>query len=105
MNSTKKVSLGVNFPINKELTIPKETSPCHPTQPLIQDSKGILRFKENAIVRFLLDQGPYNLNDLGIIPFSNEDREQFAQLIGYSVSGFADLDYVSDETFDRATKK
>jgi len=30
--------------------------------------------------------------------FSQEDREQFAQLIGYSLSGFGELSYVSDET-------
>ena len=27
----------------------------------------------------------------------NEDRAQFAQLIGYSVSGWGDLSYVADE--------
>jgi hypothetical protein len=34
-----------------------------------------------------------------MIPFSNGDREQFAQLIGYSVGGFGDLSYVSDEAY------
>jgi len=36
--------------------------------------------------------------------FNDEEREQFAQLIGYSVSGFGDLSYVSDETFETAWK-
>lgn len=76
--------------------------PQHPVQPLVTDSEGVLRFKANAIVRYLLDNGPFNLNDLALLPFSNEDREQFAQLIGYSLSGFGDLSYVSDETYDRA---
>jgi hypothetical protein len=35
------------------------------------------------------------MNDLALMPFSNEDREQFAQLIGYSVSGFGELPYAS----------
>ena len=39
------------------------------------------------------------MNDLNSRVFSIEDREQFAQLIGYSVSGFGDLSYVSDETW------
>ena len=29
--------------------------------------------------------------------FSNEDHAEFAELIGYSVSGYGDLSYVSDE--------
>jgi hypothetical protein len=31
--------------------------------------------------------------------FTQEDREQFAQLIGYSHSGSGDLGYVSDEVW------
>lgn len=70
----------------------------NPLQPIYYDGVGILRFKSNAIVRFLLDKGPYNMNDLARNEFSDDDREQFAQLIGYSVGGFLDLSYVSDET-------
>ena len=77
----------------------------HPTQPLEQDSKGILRFKKNAIVRFLLDASPYDLNKLALMNFSQEDREQFAQLIGYDLSGFGELPYVSDETWNAITEK
>lgn len=74
-----------------------------PIQPLITDQHGTLRFKENAIVRYLLDNGGVNLNDLARIEFSQDDRMQFAQLIGYSLSGFADLSYVDDATFEAAT--
>ena len=65
----------------------------HPRQPIIWDGK-VARFKENKIVRFLLDAGPNNMNTLASMPFSREDREQFAQLIGYSVSGAGDLSYM-----------
>lgn len=75
-----------------------------PIQPIYTDDQGAHRFQKNAIVEFLLDNGGYTLNDLAIMKFSNEDREQFAQLIGYSLSGFAELSYVSDETFNAATK-
>lgn len=34
----------------------------HPIQPLYTDEHGVIRFKANAIVRFLLDKGGYNLN-------------------------------------------
>lgn len=70
----------------------------HPMQPLVEDEQGTLRFKKNKIVRFLLDAGPFDLGQLALMPFDDEDREQFAQLIGYSLSGFGGLDYVSDET-------
>jgi hypothetical protein len=74
----------------------------HPVQPLEKDKHGTIRFKSNPIVRLLLDDGKYDMNRLAMLPFSDEDREQFAQLIGYSLSGFSDLSYVSDETYDRA---
>lgn len=74
----------------------------HPIQPLIKDKHNQFRFKKNEIVSFLLDQGGYDMNKLGELPFSNEDREQFAQLIGYSLSGFSELSYVSDETYETA---
>lgn len=74
----------------------------HPIQPLVRDEHGTPRFKANAIVRFLLDQGPFDLNDLAGKGFSNEDFEQLAQLIGYSLGGFSELSYVRDETYERA---
>lgn len=74
----------------------------HPIQPLEKDKHGTTRFKANAIVRLLLDDGKYDMNRLAMLPFSDEDREQFAQLIGYSLSGFGDLSYVSDETYEKA---
>lgn len=74
----------------------------HPVQPLVVDEQGVVRFQANAIVRFLLDAGPYDMNALSLMPFSDEDRAQFAQLIGYSLCGFGDLSYVSDEVFERA---
>lgn len=74
----------------------------HPVQPLEKDPNDILRFKKNAIVRYLLDAGPFDMNHLACIDFSQEDSEQFAQLIGYSLGGFGELSYVSNETYSRA---
>lgn len=76
----------------------------HPIQPLITDDQGVIRFKSNAIVRHLLDHGGINMNDLAYVNFSREDREQFAQLIGYSHSGAHDLGYMSGEVLDAAEK-
>lgn len=65
----------------------------HPAQPFVF-VKNIKRFKENAIVRFLLDAGPFDMNQLRVMQFSDEDRRQFAQLIGYSECGYHELNYV-----------
>lgn len=76
----------------------------HPIQPTETDAHGTVRFKANAIVRYLLDNGPFDLNHLAGKLFPDEDREQFAQLIGYSLSGSADLSYVTNETYEAAVK-
>ena len=65
-------------------------------QPLVMDGD-VVRFRQNKIVRFLLYAGPFDMNQLSLMSFDREDFEQFAQLIGYSVSGFSDLDYATDD--------
>lgn len=42
------------------------------------------------------------MNALTQMDFTDDDREQFAQLIGYSLSGYGDLSYVSNESFEVA---
>ena len=74
----------------------------HPLQSLVRDPDGVIRFRKNTIVCFLLENGPWDLNKLARIPFSNEDRQQFAQLIGYSLSGYGELPYVDDEAYEMA---
>ncbi len=68
----------------------------HPVQPVV-DVNGVHRFKENKIVRALLNTGTLGMNELAVLEFSREDREQFAQLIGYSISGASELGYMSSE--------
>lgn len=79
-------------------------NPKHPIQPIVTDEHGTKRFKANKIVQHLLYNGGINLNQLACLDFSREDHEQFAQLIGYSVSGAGDLSYFSKETYDAAQK-
>jgi hypothetical protein len=74
----------------------------HPMQPVGFDPHGVARFKPNAIVEFLLEHGGFDMNDLGVRGFSAEDQMQFAQLIGYSASGYCSLSYVSEESKDAA---
>ena len=73
----------------------------HPIQPLEKDEKGILRFKKNAIVEFL-SKGHHN--ELASMDFPQEDFEQLAQLIGYSLSEFSGLSYVNNETVNTAER-
>ena len=76
-------------------------SPKHPRQPIVIDEYGVKRFKQNAIVRELLDRATaakvMDLNVIALMNFSDEDRQQFAQLIGYSLSGYGELSYASEE--------
>lgn len=69
----------------------------HPMQAIYIDENETPRFKENKIVKFLLDNGNFDMNKLAVMGFSDQDREQFAQLIGYSISGFGELPYASSE--------
>ena len=74
-----------------------EDKVIHPTQPLRTDEEGVVRFKGNAIIQFLLQASPFDMNMLAMMPFDDEDRRQFTQLIGYSESGFYELFPVENE--------
>jgi hypothetical protein len=83
---------------------PSKASFTRPLQPLIYRD-GVFRFESNAIVCYLLEFARAHgvgMNELAVMNFSREDREQFAQLIGYSLSGFSELSYVSNETYEAA---
>lgn len=72
----------------------------HPNQPTYIDEREVQRFKPNNIVLHLLKYGGIDLNQIARLDFPIEDRIQFAQLIGYSVSGWGTLSYVSDQAWE-----
>lgn len=84
-----------------------------PTQPLVLDQRGVLRFQENRLITKLLDCASkgikFDLNDAAIYcmkeGISPEEEMQLAQLIGYSVSGFEDLSYVDSKTISKIERK
>lgn len=81
--------------------------PCtQPMQPLVVGKHGVVRFKENRIVSAVLDvshsKGYFGLNQIACGDYTPEERMQFAQLIGYSVSGYGDLSYASKESIAQA---
>lgn len=75
-----------------------------PMQPIVIGKNGTVRFQANAIVCWLCDSGKLNLNEIAIMPFSDDDHMQIAQLLGYSVSGFGDLPYATAEVVEAADK-
>lgn len=76
-------------------------------QEIVKDQDGHARFRENGIVRFLLDEATAgrrcDLNRLAGRNFKQRDWEQFYQLIGYSLAGYHELSNVSDESALEAT--
>lgn len=91
---------------------PRKTSIRHSMQPVIWDGKGVIRFQENPIVSYLLNWAQNNglgLNELAALSASEvwtkNDWEHFAQLHGYSVSGWGSLSYVRETTYERADYK
>lgn len=79
----------------------------NPIQPLTKDPHGMLRFKSNAIVEHLLEVAKKHgcgLNEIACMDFTPDDRQQLAQLIGYSLSGYSELSYVDDDAYGAATE-
>jgi hypothetical protein len=58
--------------------------------------------EKNSIILWLLQNGPADMNKLAEQNFPQKDEEQFAMLIGYSVSGAGDLSYFSPALIARA---
>lgn len=65
------------------------------TQQQIVEVAGILRFRKNKVIEILLQgvESKGGMNYIGQLDVPDEDRAQFAQLIGYSVSGYQTLSY------------
>lgn len=80
----------------------------NPIQPIVYDDRGVPRFKENKIVSDLLDFASnrgFGLNEIACNGYSKDDQQQFAQLIGYSLGGYAELtSYVDDDAYNAAAK-
>lgn len=85
----------------KTESLPEFEAQHYPIQPIVSDKNGTLRFKTNQIVKDLFDTHPsLDMNALAAGNYSAEDRQQFAMLIGYSVGGFNDLSYVTDDVYN-----
>ncbi len=79
-----------------------------PMQQIHLDSLGVARFTKNRIVDDLLEFAAprgFGLNEIAAGDYSDDEHMQMAQLIGYSVSGYGELSYVSDDSFNYANEK
>lgn len=67
----------------------------HIQQQIVEVEGGILRFRKNKIIEILLQgvESKGGMNYIAQLDVPDEDRAQFAQLIGYSVSGYQTLSY------------
>ena len=66
----------------------------------IRTKKHVLRFLENRIIRDLCDEGAIDLNEIATKYHDekyNQDHQQLAQLLGYSLSGYLELPYVDED--------
>lgn len=77
-------------------------------QPIVIDKEGVARFRENGIVRDLLEAAKMgkkmDLNDITLRGYSKWERYQFWQLIGYSVGGYGDV-FPGAKVVEKADKK
>jgi hypothetical protein len=79
-----------------------------PMQPIGLDPHGVVRFLENRMVRDLYRFAEPHGMDMNLMAgtgkFTDEEWRQFAQLIGYSVSGWGTLSYVDRYSCDKADR-
>lgn len=79
----------------------------YPMQPITKDNNGRDRFEANPIVEYMATE-VCGLNKITVWCAENDIdekyREQLAQLIGYSVSRYGELSYVSDGSYERACR-
>ncbi|AUT62869.1 hypothetical protein [Paraburkholderia terrae] len=74
----------------------------HPQQQVYIDDTGAPRFRQNAIVFHLLTHGSIRWDQILMMDFPLADREQIAQQMGYSVMGYSELHWISDESYQTA---
>lgn len=76
---------------------------------VIIDKTGTPRFKENSLVRLLLDEAGkkgIRFHEWFCVGDNvcQEDVDEFYQLIGYSVGGYCECEMVSDKSVEKAVE-
>lgn len=76
-----------------------------PLQPVMTDRDGTRRFVENRIIRDLVEFSAMHGRGMHAIAegdYTDQERQQFAQLNGYSIRGYGELSYVDDIAYEQA---
>ncbi len=77
-------------------------------QPVVVAADGVIRFKQNQIIRDMLDlceKHGLGLNEIAMRDYEKDDRSQLMQLIGYSVSAYGNLSCSRAKHVMRADEK
>lgn len=93
--AVERVAQGIIAAYNKQ----QNAAVSRSVQPLIKDEHGVVRFKANAIVVAMWKHGSktgFGMNELQAMDFTKEDRQQFGQLLGYSLDGYYNLSYTTE---------
>jgi hypothetical protein len=80
------------------------TTPKHPMQPVVLSEDGRAYFVPNEILVWMLAHGRINFDEIAQQGFSDEDRMQLAQLLGFAVSRYTQLTYVTEAGMAEALK-
>lgn len=96
----------LSFLIDKTTSLAEFESQHYPIQPIISYENRVIRFKENQIVRDLFDTHPsLDMQAITKRDYSETDRQQFAMLIGHTISGFNKLSYANDDVYNAVNVK
>lgn len=74
-------------------------------QPVYLSDNSRIRFKSNELVRYILDSKDIKLGDLFSMPFSEDDKQHFLQLLGHSLAGYTESAYANAEIIKLAEKQ
>lgn len=105
--------LEARFPelLGSEVELPEPAHELHPMQQVVWGPDGVIRFRQNQIVWDLVEHARttgLDLNHIACRSYTREDRMQFEQLLGRSVSAYGESDHVTQESLgaaDRAAEK
>lgn len=77
-----------------------------PMRPIFIDDANRPAFKGNAVIQYLVRSGKLNMvqavEKIADKSLPQEDIDEFYQLVGYSIGGYCEIKFVSDESCEKA---
>jgi len=76
----------------------------NPMQPMTTNQDGYHYFKANEIVKYILIASQVNIDEILCDPkFTDDDKRQFMQLVGFSLNRYGDMSCVDTEAYEIAS--